>query len=629
MPRGVDIGGTLSKNLTEEKVRSWIEPWHDPHLDREYGLPSYDIAIRTLENGFEAKISMEDWRIKIDFDPGYTSTACQKLGFDPATQGDRVGADTAALLYLHEVAHWRCCPFDADGHGRILQGLTEGLVRMGANPSEDTIHKLSNIFSDVIVNVFRAVEDPDILVREMYKRAWMQVSRFLCQEKLVQIPPWGRIFISLQYRLMWSMDGDMSRMVDEMENQDCRVNLGNWNGVKWAVQQLIPIFRTDPSKKRLSLTNRDQWQEQARKFAEVIKLFLPPSQNEQQTQNGENSDNKNKSKEDRQDGEPQPSGIPSCSDNVFTKRFKEDAGYREEVIRSMLQRGATVGEISIAPRSVVLSCYYSERARQIVLRANDTGASPRLPIAHTGVRHLESGEPISPGRIRWSATRLYPGTDLQLFEKAHPITIQRPAEQMPGRLPDLLFALDSSGSMKWQFSSDARSRSYGDGNFDLALLAFFGIWHWLEATGCGPYLQYAAINFSNETISTQGWHTHFDSRAIWDVLLSYQGGGTSISVKSLRKLRDQHARLGDTAGSGVGNSFWMILLTDGKIRYAQRLASVLQEFMSEGHSITLVQLGNSTPFAEEMRGKGADVHIIKDHGDLIGIVLDRAKSVWQ
>jgi hypothetical protein len=609
----------MSSSLTEEKVREWIEPWHDPRLDREYGLPSYNIAIRSLENGFEANISVEDWRIKIGFDPDYTSTVCRKLALPPA-EGDRAGADTAALLYLHEVAHWRCCPFDADGHGRILQGVTEGLgtPQKGAWSGE-TIHKICNMFADVIVNVFRVAEDPDSQIRGMYKRAWMDTSRFLYQGKLDRVPVIGRIFISLQYRLMNGKDVGMGAVVREMEKEP---------GVKKAVEDMVPVFRPD-AKKNLLISNRDLWHEQARKFAEIIKPFLPPPGNKQDGRKAQGAGSmEDEERESRQSGATDPLEIPSCSDNAFSKRFKEDAEYREEVVRSMLQRGANVDSISVAPRSVVLSSYYSERARQIVLKAKDAGESPRLPIAHTGVRRIETGEPISPGRIRWSATRLYPGMELQLFEKEHPLTIPRPAEQLPGRLPDLLFVLDSSASMRWRFSLGPRSRPASDGTFDLGLLAFFGIWHWLEATGAGPYLQYAAVNFSNNTISTDGWHGHFDSKPVFDVLLGYQGGGTRLDVACLRRLRDQHARKTDSSGAGCADSFWMILLTDGEIQNAKEVEPVLQEFMSEGHAITLIQLGESTKFAEGMRDKGADVHVVENEADLIGLVLERARSVW-
>lgn len=605
----------MSAKLTEETVRGWIEPWHDPHLDREYDLPSYDIAIRSLKSGFEANISVNDWRILIGFDPDYLSTACEKLAI-PRTEGDHVGADTAALLYLHEVAHWRCCPFDADGHGRILQGLTEGLgSKTAENVAEDTIHQLSNIFADVIVNVFRAVQDPDSRNRTMYARAWMRICRFLYDGKLDTIPVLGKVFISLQYRLMDEQDANMESLVSEME-KDVKV--------QWALDQLIPVFRSDAKARKLLLTDRDQWQEQARKFAETIKHILPPPQPDE----GGGKKSKEANRGSKRTGENDSSEIPSCTDNAFSRRFKEDAKYREEVIRSMLQRRANPGDILIAPRSVVLSSYYSERARQIVLKANDAGASPRLPVSHAGVRRIGDGEPISPASIRWSSTRLYPGADLQLFEKTHPLTIQRPAQEMPGRLPDLLFVLDSSLSMSWRFSPDPRSRRVSsDGTFDLALLAFFGIWHWLEASGCGPYLQYAAINFSQKTVATKGWHSHFDSKPVWDVLLSYEGAGTQLSTAALRHLREAHAR--SSAGAACGDSFWMILLTDGEIQNASEVMPVLQEFMSEGHAVTLVQLGGATRFSKTMRGKGADVITVSNPSDLVGLVLDRAKSVWQ
>lgn len=595
----------MSAKLTEEMVRGWIEPWHDPHLDSEYGLPSYDVAIRSMEEGFEAHISVTDWRIHIGFDPNYTSKACEKLAIRPE-EGDRIGGDTAAHLYLHEVGHWRCCPFDADGHAWILQGLSEGLgsVEVG----KGMLHQLSNIFSDVMVDVFRAAQDPDSNVRQMYERAWMDTSRFIYEGKLEKVPPLGKIFISLQYRLMDGRDAGMSSAVEEMEKAV---------GVKKAVEGLIPVFRPR-STGRLLLIDRNQWREQARKFAEIVAPFIPPPKS-----GGDPDDKKGKGKGD----EPSIlSGIPSCTDNAFTTRFKEDPEYRDEVIRSMLQHGADADDISVAPLSEVLRSYYSERARQIVLKANEAGASPRLPIAHTGVRRIEAGEPISPGRIRWSASRLYHGTDLQLFEKEHPLTIARPAEQMPGRLPDLLFALDSSGSMSWRFSADPRSRSAADGPFDLALLAFFGIWHWLEASGCGPYLQYAAVNFSSRTVATKGWHSHFYSKPMWDVLLSYQGAGTKLSPAALRDLRNAHAQA--NSETACADSFWMIMLTDGEIQNAKAVEPVLQEFMGEGNAITLIQLGKPTRFSNAMRNKGADVIMVSNPGDLVGLVLDRAKSVW-
>jgi hypothetical protein len=81
-------------------------------------------------------------------------------------------------------------------------------------------------------------------------------------------------------------------------------------------------------------------------------------------------------------------------------------------------------------------------------------------------------------------------------------------------------------------------------------------------------------------------------------------------------------------GGGCGDSFWMILLTDGEIKNADQLAAVLQKFMSQGHAVTLLQLVGPTAFSRSMVGRGADVIPVSTPADIFGLVLDRAKSVW-
>lgn len=565
------------ERVTEETIREWVDPWLDPVLH------TYRAEIGGDNPGCHATISLGDWVLMIRMASDYRDRIQRTLEL-PECEVEMVTANTGAALYLHEVGHWKYAPFDSDGHERILAGLTAGLEAAGhLQPNADQIHRLANMFADILVNTAHATLDPEEKVRATFQAGWRALVHLVLHYTKTMAPD-ELIFVWVQQRLFCADDPHLAQRLQ---------GYGPTQAIQRAVEQLIEIFCPD---KRFVL-DRERWEQQAKDFASVMAPFL----------RGESGGG------DEEPGKPESS---LTGDNVFTQRCRHDPDYRRELIRLACDKrgvGDPLERCGWATQTEVLRVLYEEQADAIVLQAAVKEDPALLPITHTAVRRVEPGYGFDLASIKWSASRWYPPEGWQWYRKVNPLGISRPVSTLPGALPDLLFILDSSASMTWNRTTDPKRT----GTYDLALLAFFGIYRWLREAGIGPFLRYAGVNFSNETLSTEGWLCSEEFDSVFEIFLQYQGGETYLAPHALRNLHEK-----------ATDRFWVIMITDGELANTQDALRAIQDLRDAGHLVTLLQLGKETAFARGFRQVGGEVHLVRRPADLVGLALDASKRVW-
>ncbi len=553
------------EKLAEETIHQWLDPV----------LHTYKAEIGGGDPGFHAAISISDWVMSIRLAEDYRDRIQRALHLaDSDVEG--AAANTGATLYLHEVGHWKYAPFDSDGHERILAGLTAGLKAAGRPHADDNqIHTLANMFTDILVNTAHATLNPGHSARSTFQAGWKALVHVMldCTQ---QMPPEGLIFLLVQQRLLCAGDSNVNQRLNTSHSTP---------DIQRAVERLHEVFC--PGKR--FVLDRECWEQQAKDFAFVMAPFLRAGK---------------------------PVGCPIVGDNVFTQRCRNDPVYRRELIRRACNRpgaGDPLERCGWAERTEVLRILYEEQADAIALRAAAKEEPTLLPITHTAVQRVEPGQGFDLASIKWSASRWYPTESWQWYRRVNPLSIPSSVSSLPGLLPDLLFILDSSGSMAWNRTTDVNRA----GAYDLALLALFGIYRWLCEAGIGPFLRYAGVNFSDETLTTRGWRRSEEFDVVFEVLLRHQGGETRLDPQALRSL---HAAAADR--------FWAIMISDGELANGEEVLRTIQDLKGAGNLVTLLQLGKETAFARRLRQVGGEVRLVREPADLVGLALGATRRVW-
>ena len=274
-----------------------------------------------------------------------------------------------------------------------------------------------------------------------------------------------------------------------------------------------------------------------------------------------------------------------------------------------MQIGIDRGKSPVQMGFDALDALYLNRVSRVEIESDVTcKKSMAFEIAHCGREPLGASMPGF-NNVDYGASRRGPDGKLVLYEKIIPITQQIPAKLEIAGFPDLLLIVDSSGSMQW----DPRA---GSGPYDSLLRAIYSVFHFLEKHGKAQYMRFAAVNFSATTLKT-AWHRYGEWRKIKELLFRHQNGGTRLNYAVIRGIVEESP-----------DRFLCLFITDCQISNAAEVVDTIRMTVSRGHGFVLIQVGRSSPLAEQIRKAGLPVHIITDHRQLEGLCLEYAKETW-
>ena len=317
-----------------------------------------------------------------------------------------------------------------------------------------------------------------------------------------------------------------------------------------------------------------------------------------------------------------PGGSPIVDPSDHANPFRDTVGGDGQ--------GAPTGQTSLAgtgrergPGSVLdfeeLDRYYARQAQSLEVVATDGDTDNEEPallpvgfLGHeaAGVRDLVSGH------IDWFRTRRMPPRPgnplgLDLYRRTDPLEVPADAPKPGGRgAPNLLLVVDSSGSMVFRPDAVGAAR----GQYDLVLLACWGLFRYLDEQGVGPAIQVGALNFSRITRSS-GWHEGDALEPVKRVLIAYQSGGTVLDPSEVRKAQD-----------AAPGPFLLVAITDGCLGNTPQALHEFRRIGQAGHSLALLHIGAPNAFTEGVRKLGGTVHILQKAADLIGLSLDVARA---
>ena len=184
-----------------------------------------------------------------------------------------------------------------------------------------------------------------------------------------------------------------------------------------------------------------------------------------------------------------------------------------------------------------------------------------------------------------------------------------PGHVIEREIPDLLIVLDSSGSMRWNYT--ARSER-GRGPYHIAAVAAFAALHYAAGKGA----KFSIINFSNRADICQ-WTSDF--RKAEQVLLRYQGGGTILPTKEIAQQCDKAER-----------KSLVFIITDFGIYNWSKSKKIMINLAQKGHKIVGFFIGPSKIPKDKFKSLMDKVTFygIRNTKDLIDLVITEVKKYY-
>ena len=292
----------------------------------------------------------------------------------------------------------------------------------------------------------------------------------------------------------------------------------------------------------------------------------------------------------------------------------DEDSFRREIIREILERN---GAVLFGTKFEVLDESYKKAAGKIVtefLKDEQEQIAQRMTLV-SKVRRLDENEP--PTKIAWGKT-MFEGKGLDepmLYKKDTLISTDNPVEPiLAGKLKDILFIVDVSGSMGWSGNPLDGSR------YDMALQSIYSTNNYLELSHKAAYINYGLMLFSDKT-TFSGWKSYAEFTHIKKMAFAgYQGGGTELDLSMLERAETQKR-----------DNFLAILISDNAIMDADAVASKLISMIRRGDSVAVIQTGYywDSQILRRIRESGGAVMQVSDPTQLANATLSVARNQYQ
>jgi len=562
-----------------------------------------------------------------------TAPACRA----PSKPGARLEVVVASRVYM-SAGSYKICPYSAYDYAGILEAAADGLRSARASEAEvaEFAQPVASFFIASVVAGVSAVAGPD---PGAFRSGW-PLDQMVSVLEDATLPSYSALYANVQLRL-WSDDPALagslrSRFPQPFDALEFETDRGvailldtfdlagtGKDGLAWHEEGPRELV-IDQLK-----YNWRHWPIKAFQFAELLAPYVTqpgvdqPNPPQPRTEGGGHAERPSSQAEGRRaavQGSEMPirqaleereadaaCALPGMPVEPFAERFNEDARFRRQVLGSGIGTGLNPLKYHMGFES--LDALYRHRATRVELESETVHRQGMaFDVAHMTREKLGDGLP-SLNRIDWGATRVGAGGELELFQKTLPITDETPAAIRMRGFPDLLFVVDSSGSMGW----DPKE---GNGPYDALLRAVYSVLAFLEEEKKAQHMRFAAVNFSGTTLCTT-WKSFAELKDVKKLLFQYQGGGTVLAPAALQEI-----------ARSSSDHFLCLMVTDGKIKNVAAVVGVVQGMLSRGHRFILIQIGAETPLVGLLRQIGVPAHVIPDHQALEGLCLEYTRTVW-
>ncbi|MHA1758973.1 MAG: hypothetical protein ACTSVV_19565, partial [Promethearchaeota archaeon] len=548
--------------------------------------------------------------------------------------------DLLAGIAYHEFGHSKECPIHNENFSILIQAVSTALEQNQKYNSKSLLY-IVNIFSDLIVNTCFGLQEDNYFFRN---------SKFMFHYS--ELVLYGTIDLLYSYFILLNLNlYQFHKPIRTTLIEFILPNLPKDYHIK--LRELLEIFCpfteiSDKMMKGIKLNENERWK--------VIN-FLSETQN-WDSMSYEFTRNIIDLIPDPVLLEHQP--VPN---SIFTKKFKEDASYRNEILEKILNRkmkkeseedlkieiqSSKIKKQSKKPKKnknkvkiklksdsksekkerkrekypgeknlsygfasfdsiEFLDALYKYRIKNMEIKIPKLKNEKSLPIGWLNREILTENDNL----FDFDPMMVYflPGSDdLLIYKKSVPITIDERASDREGGFPNLAIFCDDSGSMDWNPLS-------GAGKYDAVLVTLYSLFEWLQKHQFAASIEYNITCFSNTTRSS-GWLNYFNLNNILPIIFRPERGGTQINVKKFKDIIN------------YPKEKVVIIITDGEIFNHKELKKELKRNRNN-INLLFVQIDSMSKMAEELKEMGFSVVQIKDISKLSVIILDFVKKSYK
>ena len=460
-------------------------------------------------------------------------------------------------VILHEVAHWKICPKDIINHYNLFEIVYRYFKGEDAN-------YILNAFEDLIVNTYNKFENPPYEgQKEFFK---IQISK--------NISKFYKFFVILNLYL-WDekesikeffKDFNLNKKEDFEILRDIEEILKSWN---------LP---SNPHQKISYIKNSSNWKKLLIKFLEKCKKYFDFIK------------------------------IPlSGFESTFEKESKKGENIEKYLIYK-LKKGKIPDFLS---KFEFLDIYYKINAPLIFVKMIHKEKF-EIPLLKYGKEKFDINE-NSFFEINWKTLFFDPFSPFKnrinfyVNPFNHGIYIKHPFKKS---IPDILFILDSSGSM---LTPNLNNFPFGE-KYHNAILGIYAVLSFLKKIGVAPYIKYSLIQFSSKTIST-GWLNYYEIKELKKRIFCPEGSTTKFDVDLLEKTLSENK-----------NEKFILFITDSEIFNFYKIKEKLIQLLSENYTF-FFQMGKPGSAYKVLKNKFNYIKVEKS-SDLYGKMIEASKNVY-
>ncbi len=341
--------------------------------------------------------------------------------------------------------------------------------------------------------------------------------------------------------------------------------------------------------------------------------------------NGQDDEDKGeKSKGADKNNDDKNSELEKFIDNMTEKHKDIKFVINKEFLKKLVDVGRGLGNpIDYADQFYTLDSIYRKRAENIMFDLKGKpGESNQTRIAYLTHEPISNGEGLDLQKVDFSKSIVMNNNNRKsviLCQGDVEETSDDPSTQSIGYIRDILWMLDSSGSMSDSFGDIYYDLVEGNGPYDLVLRSFYSSIDMLEKTGKAYSMKYGLMNYSRVT-KFSGWKEYKELDDIKKAAFYFQGGGTVLSPAKIKKVCRERE-----------DNFLAFLITDGELDNSSQAADALAEMISMGNDLIILYIDKNRKGYNnliESMGNSCKSHIISEPEDIIGLKLELVNEEW-
>ena len=510
-------------------------------------------------------------------DPENQWEITMNLANTPLFKDDQEYIDYFHIVSLHEVSHYQIIPYDGLTNAKLLRAAME-------NVNQNYAPIVVNVFADLIIDYKLYKNYPDLITWEVettydHIKSKGKVSDFTK-------------FLFRAYEKMWNIDiihDETLKEMDPLTEKVAKIILkdfedeSTWEKKVSTVARYLNNLIQDTFSMIGKNTKCDKGKEKRKSpggaFIEIPKDILEVMDNPLESKNSD----KLKENEDelRQKAEEFAKNIP----------------YSEF--------GGPARQAGILLDGIPLATWYRGLAKNLIeIRILEEKPSGQLPVYPEVWRIGDPIEELDVVQTLLNSPVIIPNLTTRKWAFK-----EGPGHLVEKQIPDLLLVLDSSGSMKWNYTSRIER---GRGPYHVALVAAFAALHYAANKG----VKFSIINFSNKADICQ-WT--YDFKKAERVLLRYQGGGTLLPTKEIAQQCDKAER-----------KSLIFIITDFGIYNWSKSKKIMIDLAQKGHKIVGFFIGASKIPKDKFKTLLDKVTFygISNPKDLINLVITEVKKYY-